>query len=86
MSKCICKQIADMVEKKGCDKIHICTNHACICGCVDVETTKEADGILVIKNAKVKHGHGGEKEVKMIDCLGISGLHIVSFYCGEFEI
>lgn len=83
MSKCICKQIAEMAEKKSCDKLHLCTGHACICGYVDIDATKDADGILVLKNAKVKCH---ENEVKMVDCIGISGLHIVSFYCGEFEV
>ena len=61
MSKCICKQIAEMVEKKGCDKIHVCTGHAGICGYVDVDATKDADNILVVRNAKMKpYGCKGE--------------------------
>lgn len=87
MSKCICRQIADMVEKKGCDKIHICTGHAGICGYVDVDTTKEMDGILVIRNAKMKpYGNECSSEmVKTAECVGISGLHIVAFNCEDFE-
>ncbi len=86
MSKCICKQIADMAEKTGCDKIQVCTGHAGICGNVDIDATKDAEGILVLKNAEIKYDCGCEKEVKMADMLGISGLHIVSFHCGDFEI
>lgn len=86
MTKCICKQIAELVEKNGCDKVHVCTNHAGICGYVDVEATKSADGILVLKNAKIKYDCGCEKELKMVDCLGIAGRHIATFHCGEFEV
>lgn len=86
MTKCICKQIAEMAEKNGCDKVHVCTSHAGICGYVDVDATKSADGILVLKNVKAKYNCCDEMEVKMLDMIGISGLHIVSFYCGDFEI
>lgn len=84
MSKCICKQIADMVEKKGCDKIQICTGHSGICGYVDVDATKDADGILVVRNAKMKP-YTMEGETKTAECVGISGLHIVAFNCEDFE-
>lgn len=85
MSKCICRQIADMVEKKGCEKIHVCTGHAGICGYVDVDATKDLDGILVIKNAKMKPYGCETEEVKSAECVGISGLHIVAFNCDDFE-
>ena len=85
MSKCICRQIADMVEKKGCDKIHVCTGHAGICGYVDVDATKDLDGILVIRNAKMKPYTCEMEEVKTVECVGISGLHIVAFNCDDFE-
>lgn len=86
MSKCICKQIAEMIERNECGKIHVCTGHAGICGYVDIDATKSADGLLVMKNAKIIYENDCEKNQKMVDNIGISGLHIVSFHCGELEI
>ena len=85
MSKCICKQIAEMVEKNGCEKIHVCTGLSALYGYVDVEKTKDADGILILKNVKVDYNCGCdcESEMETVECMGISGLHIVSFHCGE---
>ena len=86
MSKCICKQIADLAEKNGCNEIHVCTNHAGICGYVDVDATKDADGILVLNNAKIKYNCHEQSEVKSVDSIGIGGLHIVAVHCDKFEI
>lgn len=76
--KCLCKQIAEMAEKCNLSKIQVCTSTSEITGDVDIESTKEADGILVLKNAHIKYECGCEKNLYH-ECLGVSGLHIVSF-------
>ena len=83
MSKCICKQIAELAEKHSSAKIYLCTGHSGISGYVDADATKEMDGILILKSAKVQCR---DKEPQMVDCIGVSGLHIVSFHCGECDV
>ena len=78
MSKCICKQIAEMVEKKGCEKIHVCTGHAGVCGYVDVDATKDVSKSTVtsewrrvdsqgklVERHLVKKRPGGKSVVKV---------------------
>ena len=86
MSKCICKQIAEIAEKNGWDRVKVCTARGGVCAQVDCEATKNADGILIIKNANVKHDCGCEHQHKSVDWIGISGRYIVSFRCGDEEI
>lgn len=84
--KCICKQIAELTEKCGCKRIKVCSHEASFSGEVDSAATKEADGILVMKDAMVKFHHHdcGCAEEHLLDCIGVAGRHIICFRCDDY--